>query len=243
MMSIWLLHIVSARTENNTGFINIIDPFEMQFSLFVYSTILLCSKDNALAKVHFYGLPNTNTHLSSTQKRNGEWVFLSLFCSIHSIYATATPTTRVGDSAEDTAPHTSHFGGPCCYSSRWSEISSAQPYTVKYIGLLWSKWWSFWMGGQKSSQTAPYIRTYPLLPAFTDTVLLPILLMVGKSASKMQEKNKIKIFKIISNWGGAVGKWNKWDERETRREKQKKSEEFSKKKEREKEECPKQPWC
>lgn len=128
------------KNSKNTGFKNILWVLSIcSFPYFftTFKNIPLGSKDNTVANIYSCGFFDTGTHLSNAQKKKKNTTMGECFWSCSVVVTANTllqpPPLSTGGSAEDAAPHTSHFGGPC-YFMRWGQLfSSVQPSTVKYI--------------------------------------------------------------------------------------------------------------
>lgn len=139
MMSVWLLHIISTRTQKTLVLKTYYGSFQYavflislqpsKTSLWVQRIILL----QIFTPVAFLIL----ARISQMHKKKKNTTMGECFWSCSVVVTANTllqpPPLSTGGSAEDAAPHTSHFGGPC-YFMRWGQLfSSAQPSTVKYI--------------------------------------------------------------------------------------------------------------
>lgn len=139
MMSVWLLHIISTRTQKTLVLKTYYGSFQYavflislqpsKTSLWVQRIILL----QIFTPVAFLILARiSQMHKKKKNTRMGE-CFWSCSVVVTANTLLQPPPLSTGGSAEDAAPHTSHFGGPC-YFMRWGQLfSSAQPSTVKYI--------------------------------------------------------------------------------------------------------------
>lgn len=140
MMSVWLLHIISTRTQKTLVLKTYYGSFQYavflislqpsKTSLWVQRIILL----QIFTPVAFLILARIS-QMHKKKKKNTTMGECFWSCSVVVTANTLLqpPPLSTGGSAEDAAPHTSHFGGPC-YFMRWGQLfSSAQPSTVKYI--------------------------------------------------------------------------------------------------------------
>lgn len=109
------------KNSKNTGFKNILWVLSIcSFPYFftTFKNIPLGSKDNTVANIYSCGFSDTGTHLSNAQKKKNTTMgecFWSCSVVVTANTLLQPPPLSTGGSAEDAAPHTSHFGGPCYF--------------------------------------------------------------------------------------------------------------------------------